>query len=82
MPAVSAAKPAAIESGGILRCPLLERAGLCMQLAAEPRSSDGRRSLTASLAAPGLLRGAESNVFLDTFFLDGECIHGLSSWRF
>ena len=53
-----------------------------MQLAAEPRSSDGQRSLTASLAAPGLLRGAESNVFLDTFFLDGECFHGLGSWRF
>lgn len=49
----------------------LSAAGLCMQLAAEPRS-DGRRSLTASLAAPPTARGADRMALLDAFILDGE----------
>ena len=42
-----------------------------MQLAAHPRA-DGRRSMTASMAAPPSQREVERSVLVDTFDIEGE----------
>ena len=46
-------------------------AGFCMQLAAHPRA-DGRRSMTASMAAPPSQREVERSVLVDSFDMDGK----------